>query len=274
MNEIMSVKQLPIIEERLHNLKSDIETKIAEVMAWECTEDTVKQIKKLKSDLTKDFKELEDERKLVKTKIMAPYEAFEKVYKECVTELYTNADKTLKSRIDAIESVRLKEKEEKIITYFNEYATSKNIDFLKFPACGIKVTLSASESKMKEQAAAFIDRTVDDIEVINTMEYSTEILVEYQRRLNVAASIAAVNERHRMIELQRQKDAEQNERIEQNKIIQLQQIQEQLKAPTVEENQTEDEIIIMNVGKVKALRSDCKILKELLTNGKYEFIKE
>ena len=118
MNEIMIVKQLPVIEERLHNLKADIEKKIADVMAWECTEDTVKQIKKLKSDLSKDFKELEAERKIVKTKIMAPYEAFEKVYKECVTELYTNADDTLKSRIDAIEIVRLKEKEEKIIDLY------------------------------------------------------------------------------------------------------------------------------------------------------------
>ena len=52
------------------------------------TEDTVKEIKKLRADLNKRFKELEDERKAVKAKVMAPYEAFEEVYKKYVTDIF------------------------------------------------------------------------------------------------------------------------------------------------------------------------------------------
>ena len=46
-NNIIVVKQLPIIEERLRELKADIESRTSAAMSMECTEDTVKEVKKI-----------------------------------------------------------------------------------------------------------------------------------------------------------------------------------------------------------------------------------
>ncbi len=119
MNELIIVKQLPIIEEHLLALKQEIEEKADRAMNLVCTEDTVKEIKVVRTDLTKEFAELEDQRKFVKTKVMEPYEAFEKVYKDCVSEIYKKADKDLKTKIDEVEDGLKKEKENTVTEYYN-----------------------------------------------------------------------------------------------------------------------------------------------------------
>ena len=80
MNELIIVKQLPVIEEHLLALKAEIEEKTARAMNLVCTEDTVKEIKGVRSDLNKEFAELETQRKFVKEQVMKPYEAFESIY--------------------------------------------------------------------------------------------------------------------------------------------------------------------------------------------------
>ena len=68
--EIIVVKQLPVIEEQLKNIKANIEEKVSSVLALKCDESTVKAIKVLRADLTKDFKELEERRKIVRRGIL------------------------------------------------------------------------------------------------------------------------------------------------------------------------------------------------------------
>lgn len=204
-NELIVVKQLPVIEEQLKNIKANIEEKVAGVLALECTEGTVKAIKVLRADLTKDFKELEERRKIVKTKILEPYNAFETVYKECVTEIFNSADSELKKRIDEVENNLKAEKRKEIEDYFNEYAESVHIDFVSFDDAHINVTMSASKKSLKEQSKAFLDRINDDLKLIETQEHKEEILVEYKKTLNVSNSITSVVERHKAIELEREK---------------------------------------------------------------------
>lgn len=120
-NSLIVVKQLPVIEEQLKTIRADIEHKVSGVLALECTEGTVKAIKVLRADLNKDFKDLEERRKFVKSKILEPYENFEAVYKECVTEIFKGADTELKKRIDEVENNLKFEKRKEIEDYFNEY---------------------------------------------------------------------------------------------------------------------------------------------------------
>ena len=54
-NEIMIVKQLPVIEEQLKLIKTEIEEKTSLALSMICTEDTYKEIKKLRADLKHDF---------------------------------------------------------------------------------------------------------------------------------------------------------------------------------------------------------------------------
>ena len=92
--------------------------------------------------------------------------------------------------------------------YFNEYLSSKGIDFVKFEDANIKVNKSSSDKSLNAQAKAFIDRINDDLQLIYTQEYSEEILVEYKHTLNASAAIMSVSERHKAIEAERERRAQ------------------------------------------------------------------
>lgn len=275
INDLIVVKQLPVIEEQLKTIKVNIEDKVSGVLALECTEGTVKAIKVLRADLTKDFKELEERRKLVKSKILAPYEAFETIYKECITDIFKSADTELKKRIDDVENNLKYEKRKEIEDYFNEYAKSKNIDFIGFFDANINVTMSASKKSLQEQAKAFIDKICDDLKLIDTQEHKEEILVEYKATLNVSNAITSVSERHKAIEAEKAKQ-EAAEQMKQERAEVIEKVNEAKAEPLTAPKEVNDDekIIIMKIGntRIRAKKSDCKILKNLLTNGKYEIL--
>ena len=200
MDEIIIVKQLPIIEERLKEISEQSQQKVAAALAMTCTEDTVKSVKALRADLSKDFQELEKKRKDVKGKILAPYEQFEAVYRTYVTNIFKPADAQLKDKIDDVENGLKDQKKAEIAAFFDEYRESKNIDFITFEDSGINVTLSASKKSLKDQARAFVDKVNDDLMMIDTQNNSAEILVEYKRTLNASQAITIVSNRHKAIE--------------------------------------------------------------------------
>lgn len=277
MNDLIVIKQLPVIEQQLKSIKANIEEKVSGVLALECTEGTVKAVKVLRADLTKDFKELEERRKIVKSKVLAPYEAFEDIYKECVTEIFKSADAELKKRIDDVETNLKNEKRKEIEAYFAEYAASKNVDFVGFGNANINVTMSATKKSLQEQVKAFIDRICDDLKLIDTQEHKEEILVEYKATLNASSAITTVCERHKAIDAERMRK-EHTEQIVREQTEVLEKIKEAsgadapLSAP--KEVADDDAFIVMKFGsmRIRARKSDCIILKQLLTNGKYEIL--
>lgn len=208
--ELISVKQLPVIEERLQSISEEIQAQTAEVLALAVTEDTVKEIKKRRTELNKSFKELEDKRKTVKSAVMAPYEAFEEIYKKYVTDIFKPADAQLKTRIDEVESSLLDLKKGELAEYFQEGAATRKIDFVTFDRLGIKVVLSDSTKKLREQVDDALDRIYNDLAVIGTMEFPEEILVDYKDNLNLASSVLAVKTRKERLaaELQRKAESE------------------------------------------------------------------
>lgn len=223
MNELIIVKQLPIIEENLRALKEEVEGKAERAKNLVCTEDTVKDVKNVRSTLNKEFAELEEQRKAVKAKVLEPYEAFEKVYKECVKDAYTKADDDLKKKISEVEDGLKAEKTERVKAYFSEYLQSKNINFVTYKQTNIKVGLSDSLKSLKDQAKAFIDRIGDDLALINTQDHKEEILVEYQKSLNASQAITMVVNRHKEVEAMQEKvtQAEEIETKKQEKIKEI-----------------------------------------------------
>lgn len=87
------VKQLPIIQENLRDAKADIEARTQLAQSLVCTAESLKSIKETRAKLNKDFAWFEEQRKEVKTQVLAPYEEFERVYKECVTKNFRNLQK-------------------------------------------------------------------------------------------------------------------------------------------------------------------------------------
>ena len=264
MDGLITIKQLPIIEEQLKSIEANIKSKVSGVLALECTENTVKAIKVLRADLNKDFAELEERRKLVKKKVMEPYEAFEAIYKERVTNIFKSTDDTLKKRIDYVENALKAEKRTEVESYFNEYRDSKQIDFVEFCNANINVTLSASKKSLKEAAKAFIDRICNDLELIGTQEHKEEILVEYKQSLNVSSSITMVCARHKAIEDERKKTAAQ--------IIQTVKEPERIAVQNIAPILSSPEKTYKMTFSVRATKDKLRELKQYLINNNYEIL--
>lgn len=208
MNDnLIIVRQLPVIEDQLLQVKASIESRVSEALSLACTEDTYKAVKKARSELNKEYTELERRRKEVKASILAPYEQFEKLYKECAGDIYTQADSQLKARISEVEEGLKQQRLDDLLAYFGEYRQSLGLDpdLAAFDASGIKVTLSDSKKALRTKAKDFLDRVAGDLELIETQELKEEILVEYRRTLNISAAVTTVNNRHKAMEAERQR---------------------------------------------------------------------
>ena len=288
MQDLIVVKQLPQIEEHLKELSLDVDKKVENAKNLVCTEENVTTIKQVRASLNKEFKEVENQRKIVKEQILAPYMQFEEIYKMYISDKYKSADNDLKAKIDSTENELKNIKEQEIKDYFEEYKKANNIDFVTYLQARINVTLSASRKSLKEQAKQFIDKIVDDLKLIDTQEHKTEILVEYKQSLNVSQAITSVTNRFKAIE-------EEKKRQEELKRKQLEEAQRRadesiraqteatrqalenfipkteetiLQAPVIEEKQ--EEILTLRFT-VKGTRTKLRELKQFLENGGYDY---
>ena len=283
-NELIVVKQLPIIQERLKELSTEIDKKVENAKSLICTEENVKEVKQVRVDLNKDFKDLEMKRKLVKEQVLAPYMQFEEIYKQYVSDKYKNADIELKNKVDSIENELKNRKEQEIRDYFEEYKTANNIDFIAYEQARINVTLSASIKSLKEQAKQFIDKIVDDLKLIETQEHKTEILVKYKQTLNVSQAITSVTNRFKAIEEEKKRQEELKHRqmeeaqriAEQNIKMQEEATKKALNnfvAPEVLQTPVEEkqEEILTLKFTVKGTITKLKELKQFLESGGYDY---
>ena len=285
-NGLIVVRQLPIIEEQLRKASDEIDEKVKNAVALVCTDENVKIIKDVRATLNKELKEFEDKRKQVKSEIMKPYEDFESSYKKYISDKYKSADVELKNKIDTVENELKVNKKAEVVNYFNEYLSSKNIDFIKYEQANINITLTASMKSLKEQAKNFIDKIADDLNIIDTQVHKAEILVEYKRSLNVSNAITTVANRFKAIEVEKarqERDAELKKEIVEiakdgdkyaetkhvptiEEVPQME-IETSLKEPVAEE---QEEILTLTF-KVKGTRKKLRALKEFLVNGGYEY---
>lgn len=226
IKDLIEIKQLPQIEEHLKELSTEIDKKVENAKGLICTEENVKTIKQVRTDLNKEFKEVEQQRKAVKEQILAPYMQFENIYKEYISEKYRNADNDLKHKIDVVESELKAKKEQEIKDYFEEYKTENNIDFITYEQAKINVTLTASMKSLKGQAKEFIDKIADDLKLIETQQHKAEILVEYKNTLNVSNAITTVMNRFEAVEEEKKK---QEETVKQNLEKEKEKLQEAMK---------------------------------------------
>lgn len=217
-NELMKLAQVPVIIEHLRSIKDGIEQRTQTATALVCTEANYKEIKKVRTAMNKEFTELENKRKSIKKAVMTPYEQFEAVYKECVAVPYKAAETELKHKIAAVENDLKSEKAKKVKFYFEKYKEALGIDFVSFEAVGCQITMSVTEKKLKEQCAAFLDRVMEDLQLIATQEHKAEILVEYKKTLNVSLAIRTVKERFEAIAAE--KEREEAERAERERAAQ------------------------------------------------------
>ena len=274
---LIVVKQLPVIEEQLLVIKERFSAEVEDALSLVCTEETLQTVKKKRTEITRIFNYLESKRKEAKKAILAPYEAFEKVYKECVTEIYSPCDKQLAEKIREVEEGLKLQKRAEAETYFNEYAAQKGIDFLTFDSIGLNITMSVSKKSLKEQAKAFVDKVAEEVALIDTQEHKEEILVEYKSSLNVAQAITVVTNRHKAIEDERKKAEELKVKKEdaEKTTSAVNDVLDSISAPTAEPEEKKvivDEEKKYSVSfKVIGTMEQIKALKEFLVKGEYEY---
>ena len=208
MQDLIKIVQLPVIEEHLRSLKQEIEQRTQQVTSLICTDETLSEVKSVRADLNKEFAELEEQRKTIKNAIMQPYEQFETVYKECVSNCYKNADSVLKSKIADVESALKSECRERLEQYFEELCGLESTEFLKFEQIGLNIDMASARAKTPKklmgQIKEFVQRVSGDVKTISSMENDFEILTEYKQTLNLSQAISVVNQRKERIEHEKQ----------------------------------------------------------------------
>lgn len=207
MNDLIKVTQLPVIEERLRSMQEQVKARTDEAMAMVCTPDTLTAVKATRADLNKDFAALEEQRKAVKKAVMGPYEAFESVYKECVSDAFREADAALKNKIGAVEADLKGRVEQEAKDYFRELCMAEHVEWLSWGQAGISVSMTDARQKthksLREKITTFVTGVARGVEAISGMEDAEEILAEFKQCLDAATAIRIVQERHQRIEDER-----------------------------------------------------------------------
>lgn len=218
MGSLIAIKQLPIVEERLHDLQLAWEQKAEDAQAMICTEDTIKAVKVFRADMRKEFEEVDALRKQIKEQLTAPATRLDDTFKRCVTNAYNKADAACKLKIETVESEIKERCEKELREYFSELCAVYHLEWLKYEQAGITVDMASAKAKtpkrLREQLSAFVAGVSDSVNRISTLDYAEEIIIEYMRTLDAACSICTVQERHRCIEEQKAAQKARKEAVE------------------------------------------------------------
>lgn len=210
-NALIVVDQLPVIQEQLRALRDSWEQRAADAASMICTEETVQSLKTLRADMRKEFAEADTQRKAAKAKYMAPWDAVEVVFKECVKDAFTRADASLKETISVFEDSLKESCKAELTAYFQELVQMEGIDFLTFEQAmsigGLKISMAdakrATPRQLQDGLAGVVSRVACDLESIDGMnsDQGLAVLAEYKANgCNLNLAIKTVNQRIKAIE--------------------------------------------------------------------------
>jgi len=299
IDDAITVEQLPIIRQRLEEISNEVQERVAHALALECTEDTVKAVKALRAVLNKNFEVLETKRKEVKSAVMQPYEQFEGIYKEMISDIFNEGISTLTGRINEVEDEVKKQKELELRLYFEEYIGARQnllptLDFVTFKMADIKVNLTSSMKSLKTMARKFVDRVAAELDTIDNMDNRNEIFVEYKRTLSLAQAISTIDKRKKAVEEARaaaekaalEREVQEKAKIQREQLLKQQALKQHGKEPipeplappaiTIIPNppDTEDPVMTVYFGYLTARKSVLKKIKQMLLDEGVQVSKE
>lgn len=213
VNDLIVVKQLPVIEDRLDEALKAVQGRLQITASLVVTDDNYKELKKVRADLNKEFGELESLRKKVKEAVEAPYKKFETgAYKRLADE-YKIAISRLDGEIKDVETGLKSQRQEELYRYFEEYRQSLGLDaaIADPKRSGIKVGLSGSMKSLKDQVREYLDGVDGDLKMIDTLDDKDEVLAEYRVLMSVTDAVRVVSDRHKRIEELRKQREEAEE---------------------------------------------------------------
>jgi len=233
VSKAIVVTQKPIIVfELLEPISQNVTAKIQSlnIERLEPTEDNLALIKRTRTDLKKDFEDLENARMIAKELIMKDYNTLDELYKKLIKSPFADADLKLKNLVDTVESGILKLKIDGLKEYF-EYENT--FDFVSFDDMGLKIIKSKSDKSIKTEIDEYLSNIKTSIDTIETLPNKERVLAKFQISKDLNRSISETNiEIHREEQIKAQN--EERERVlEENRLraeeaqrIALQQLQE------------------------------------------------
>ena len=200
MNDVITIVQLPVIEERLKEISLQAQVKCDKALALPCDEDSYKEKKKARAELRTDFEEIEKQRKAVIAAVNEKLKPFLETYAALITSVYSETDKKLKEDIDSVTFKIIEEKRNGIKDYFDELMCAKfpngKPDFVTFENVGLDITMSISRKKAEAACLSFVEKLYSDIEYI-TLKDDPELYSEYARTLDLTIAQTNIEKRRR-----------------------------------------------------------------------------
>lgn len=226
MNEEQSlivVSQLPEIQENLRQLRDEWEQKAMDAASMICTEETVQSLKEMRAEMRKEFQLADSQRKAAKAMYMAPWEAVETVFKECVKDAFTRADNSLHDLVDGFQNELKQKCYDDLKIWYTELVQAFHIDFLTLDRAmalgNVKISLDDAKKntprKLQDAVAAVVSQVSVDLEDIGKMDDSAEVMAEYKQCLNLGRAVANVQGRKRLV--QQEKEAAEARRTAQER---------------------------------------------------------
>lgn len=233
VSKAIVVTQKPIIVfELLEPISQNVTAKIQSlnIESLEPTEDNLALIKRTRTDLKKDFDDLENARMMAKELIMKDYNTLDELYKKLIKSPFADADLKLKNLVDTVESGILKLKIDGLKEYFEDQNT---FEFVSFDDIGLKIIKSKADKGIKTEIDEYLANIKMSIATIETLPNKERVLAKFQMSKDLNRSISETN-----IEIQREEqikaqnaererlDVERKQRAEEQQRILIQQRQE------------------------------------------------
>ena len=186
--------QYELIKSQVVNLSEHLKT-------VEVNQDNLKLSKKLLASINKEVRKLHDERMRVKRTVLEPYSDFESQVNE-ITGIVKDADDTIRNQVRELEEQERLAKKELIRSIFQkriqhyDFEDLLNFDHFIKPT---HINKSMGINNIEADMVKWLTKTEQNLDLIKSMDYSFEIIGEYQRTQDVATSIKSVMDRHKAI---------------------------------------------------------------------------
>lgn len=207
---IILLKQTPVFISKIEDAGKEVKEAIASLNldSMVATSDTIQSLKDTRSELNKKSKRYAEEFKTAISPVTTTVKEVTDKFKEEIKVEFDKADKVLKTTITNFELSLKEEIQKEIQLFFDEYAVSVEIYFVKFTDAKININLSTSKKKYREQCVEFIDRVKSDIDLIATENYSAEMMAEYKSNgYNSSYAITTVRKRKEAERSEKEREA-------------------------------------------------------------------
>ena len=208
-DDLITVKQVPMIVDNILALEPVIRAKGAEVLSMAVTEETRAVAKTTKANINKEREEFE---KRVNNALAPIYDAVRPIEdaKKKISGVYKEIYAAMGEKVSVVEDGLKDQKREEIRAFYEEYRQSCDLgdermaDFDKWPKAK-NILLGDSAKGLRETAKEYLNQISGDMTTIRNLQYPDEILIEYRVLKNCNLAIQTVFDRHRKQDEERQR---------------------------------------------------------------------